>query len=81
MNKIVKIEKKQNLPVIDWNKPQYLICDDDTLVYCTGKHKGKSFNGVVLSGLEDPHFYEVWDKSAFRPLSKGEIVTVQFSND
>lgn len=81
MNKIVKIETEQNTPEIDWSKPQYLISIHNALVYCTGKHRGSTFNGILVSGNYTPHLGNDWQKIYFRPLAPGEIVTVQFSND
>lgn len=81
MNKIVKIENEQKQPEIDWGKKQYLISTVDTLVYYRGEHSSETFEGVLISGVHNPKLVNSWRKSIFRPLAKGEIVTVQFSND
>lgn len=82
MNKIVKIETGKTKPKIDWSKNQYVMSDGGTLVYFIGNHSGENFEGIALgSNSHLPHLAKNWDKSQFRPLAPGEIVTVQFSND
>ena len=82
MNKIVKIETEQKQAEIDWDEPQYMINQDrDLLLHSTGQHSADTFEALYVSGCVAHKQVSSWKKSRFRPLAKGEIVTVQFSND
>ncbi|MFY7733598.1 MAG: hypothetical protein ACOVSR_08955 [Bacteroidia bacterium] len=77
--KITEIKDKQiKNDNIDWNKPMWLISDDDSIVISTGIHSGNEFSGTMLpsKGYNNGKFSDVWFKKFFKPLQSDLTIVI-----
>lgn len=67
---------------IDWSKPQWVISEDEEIVFTNGKHSGNSFSGCCLpcDSFKNGYFMEDWNKEFFKPIP-AEGLTIHIQND
>lgn len=63
---------------IDWSKPMIVIAKTGAILLTTGKHSKDNFSGIPITE-EDIHIWDLYDKSAFTPLT--EPITITFENE
>ena len=70
-----------NDPEINWDKPQWLITEDDQIVFSNGTHKEDTFEGVILpqDGC-DGKFSSIWKKVFFKPIPNEGLI-IKIKND
>lgn len=75
------LTEKKVQPQINWDKPQWLISEDQ-VVLSNGKHKDALFEGLVLpcSWHEEGEFSRSWSKSQFKPIPTEGLV-IKIKND
>jgi hypothetical protein len=66
---------------IDWSKSQWVVAENNQIIFTNGKHDELTFEGNRLPKFRDSgEFSKIWGKNFFKPIPK-EGLTIHIQND